>query len=146
MSENVELPARLLAERTAVEMLYRAFNDKNPDLLDVAVTPDWQDIPLAPGQGPGPEGFKPLLKSFISAFPDIQIVIHDLLQEPGKMAVRAEISGTHLGEFMGIAPTGHPIRVRLHEFHLLNGERVTTTWHMEDWLALFQQIGQFPAD
>ncbi|MBK0095629.1 ester cyclase [Erwinia sp. S63] len=140
-----QLDQRLQAERAAVENLYRAFSDKNPDLLDLAVTQDWSDIPLAPGQGPGPEGFKPVLASFIAAFPDINIIVHDMLQEPGKAAVRAEITGTHQGEFLGIAPTGRRISVRLHEFHLLNGERVTTTWHMEDWMALFQQIGQFPA-
>ncbi|WP_058960427.1 ester cyclase [Type-E symbiont of Plautia stali] len=145
MSATQQLNQRLQAERAAVENLYRAFSDKNPDLLDLAVTQDWSDIPLAPGQGPGPEGFKPVLASFIAAFPDINIIVHDMLQEPGKAAVRAEITGTHQGEFLGIAPTGHRIHVRLHEFHLLNGERVTTTWHMEDWMALFQQIGQFPA-
>ncbi len=144
MSATQPLNQRLQAERTAVENLYRAFSDKNPDLLDLAVTQDWDDIPLAPGQGPGPEGFKPLLAGFIAAFPDINITVNDMLQEPGKIAVRAEITGTHQGEFMGIAPTGRRISVRLHEFHLLNGERVTTTWHMEDWMALFQQIGQFP--
>lgn len=144
MSATQQLNQRLQAERAAVENLYRAFSDKNPDLLDLAVTQDWSDIPLAPGQGPGPEGFKPVLASFIAAFPDINIIVHDMLQEPGKAAVRAEITGTHQGEFLGIAPTGRRIRVRLHEFHLLNGERVTTTWHMEDWMALFQQIGQFP--
>jgi predicted ester cyclase len=144
MSATPSLDQRLQAERTAVENLYRAFSDKNPDLLDLAVTQDWDDIPLAPGQGPGPEGFKPVLASFIAAFPDINIIVHDMLQEPGKIAVRAEITGTHQGEFMGMAPTGRPISVRLHEFHLLNGERVTTTWHMEDWFAMFQQIGQFP--
>ncbi|WP_293792441.1 ester cyclase [Pantoea sp. CTOTU46764] len=144
MNVTTELNHRLKVEREAVEMLYRAFSDKKPDLLDLAVTQDWNDIPLSPGQGPGPEGFKPLLASFIKAFPDINIIVHDMVQEPGKIAVRAEITGTHLGEFMGIAPTGRGISVRLHEFHLLDGERVTTTWHMEDWLAMFQQLGQFP--
>lgn len=144
MSATQQLNQRLQAERAAIENLYRAFSDKNPDLLDLAVTQDWSDIPLAPGQGPGPEGFKPVLASFIAAFPDINIIVHDMLQEPGKAAVRAEITGTHQGEFLGIAPTGRRIHFRLHEFHLLNGERVTTTWHMEDWMALFQQIGQFP--
>ena len=144
MSATQQLNQRLQAERAAVENLYRAFSDKNPDLLDLAVTQDWSDIPLAPGQDPGPEGFKPVLASFIAAFPDINIIVHDMMQEPGKAAVRAEITGTHQGEFLGIAPTGRRISVRLHEFHLLNGERVTTTWHMEDWMALFQQIGQLP--
>lgn len=41
-------------ELQAVETFYRAFAG-NPELLDQAVMPDWQDIPLAPGQSPGRE-------------------------------------------------------------------------------------------
>ncbi len=49
-------------EIKSIENLYRAFTDKNPDLLDEACTPDWQDIPLLPGQGPGPQGLKDLIR------------------------------------------------------------------------------------
>lgn len=136
---------RLATERRAVEQLYAAFNEQDPDLLDTAVTPDWNDIPLAPGQGPGPEGLKPIIRSLIAALPDVQITVHDLVQLPGKIAVRGEITGTHLGELFGIAPTGKAVSFRIHEFHELDGERIATTWHMEDWFGLFQQLGRFPA-
>jgi predicted ester cyclase len=135
---------RLAAERRAVQRLYDAFSLKNPDLIDDAVSADWKDIPLAPGQGPGPAGMKPIIESFIAAFPDVQIVIHDMLQLPGKIAVRGEITGTHQGELFGIAPTGKAVAFRIHEFHELDGQRVTTTWHMEDWFAFFLQLGRFP--
>ena len=72
-------------------------------------------------------------------------MIHDLLQLPGQIAVRAEITGTHQGELFGIAATGKQVSFRLHEFHQLDGQRITTTWHMEDWFGLFMQLGQFPA-
>lgn len=136
---------RLCAERAAVETLYRAFSDKNPDLVDNALAADWDDIPLAPGQGPGPQGFKPVIEAVIRAFPDVHIAIHDLIQVPGRIGVRGEITGTHRGELFGIAPTGKPVRFRIHEFHALDGQRVTTTWHLEDWYGLFQQLGRFPA-
>jgi predicted ester cyclase len=135
---------QLRAERIAVETLYRAFNDKNPDLVDAVLAPDWDDIPLAPGQQPGPAGIKAIIREFVAAFPDVQITIHDVVQEPGKVAVRAEISGTHQGEIFGIAPTGKKVSFRLHEFHQLVDGRLTTTWHMEDWFGLFLQLGQFP--
>jgi predicted ester cyclase len=135
---------RLQIERMAVETLYRAFSEKNPDLVDGVLAPEWADIPLAPGQGPGPEGIKPIIRGFIDAFPDVKIVIHDLIQVPGQIAVRAEITGTHRGELFGISPTGKHVSMRLHEFHTLVDERVTTTWHMEDWFGLFLQLGQFP--
>lgn len=139
-----ELVERLRIERLAVETLYRAFSEKDPDLVDSVLSAEWDDIPLAPGQVPGPQGIKPIIRSFGEAFPDVRIVIHDLMQVPGQIAVRAEISGTHKGDLFGIAPTGKRVSFRLHEFHRLDGKRVTTTWHMEDWFGLFLQLGQFP--
>lgn len=144
MSDHEEIAHRLLTERKAVETLYQAFSLQQPDLVNEAVTADWADIPLAPGQQPGPEGLKTIIAMFTAAFPDVRIVIHDVIQVPGQIAVRAEITGTHKGTFMGIAATGKKVSIRLHEMHQLNGERITATWHMEDWLGLFMQLGQFP--
>jgi predicted ester cyclase len=141
---TTDLSQQLLAELIAVQTLYRAFSEQNPDLVDAVLAPDWDDIPLAPGQEPGPAGIKPIIRMLASALPDVQITIHDTVQQPGKVAVRAEISGTHLGELFGIAPTGKKVSFRLHEFHTLADGLVTTTWHMEDWFGLFLQLGQFP--
>ncbi|MDF3008179.1 MAG: ester cyclase, partial [Enterobacter kobei] len=55
-TNNAELTERLHLERLAVETLYRAFTEKNPALVDTVLAPQWDDIPLAPDQGPGPEG------------------------------------------------------------------------------------------
>ena len=144
-TSNVDLNERLREERLAVETFYRAFCDQNPDLVDDVLAPNWEDIPLAPGQVSGPEGIKPIIRSVTKAFPDVQITIHDLIQVSGKIGVRAEISGTHQGDLFGIAPTGKKVSFRLHEFHTLNGSRITTTWHMEDWFGLFLQLGKFPS-
>jgi predicted ester cyclase len=145
MNTSTDLSQQMHAERIAVETLYRAFSEQNPDLVDTVLAPEWDDIPLAPGQGPGPEGIKPIIRSISAAFPDVHITVHDMVQEPGKIAVRAEISGTHLGELFGIAPTGKKVSFRLHEFHTVANGLVTTTWHMEDWFGLFLQLGQFPS-
>ena len=78
------------------------------------------------------------------AFPDVRVVIHDVIQAPGRVGVRAEITGTHQGELFGIAATGKKVSFRLHEFHTVEKGLVKTTWHMEDWFGLFLQLGQFP--
>lgn len=139
-----QLTAQLRAERVAVETLYRAFNEQAPDLVDAVLAPDWDDIPLAPGQAAGPAGIKPIIRMLAAALPDLHIAIHDMVQQPGKAGVRAEITGTHSGALFGIAPTGKQVSFRLHEFHTLADGRLTTTWHMEDWFGLFLQLGQFP--
>ena len=131
-------------DRLAVETLYRAFTDGEPELLDQAVTPDWQDIPLAPGQAPGREGMKPLIKGFAAAFPDLEIAIHEIVGAPGRAAVRAEITGTHAGEWFGVAPTHKAFRMPIHEFHHIEGGRITHTWHLEDWFGWLCQVGAWP--
>lgn len=131
-------------DRLAVETLYRAF-EGNPDLLDQAVTTDWQDIPLAPNQQPGRDGMKPLLKGFTAAFPDLKITIHEIVGVPGRVAVRAEITGTHEGEWFGIPPTHRSFVMPIHEFHRVEDGRVTHTWHLEDWFGWLDQVGAWPA-
>lgn len=135
---------QLRTELAAVQTLYRAFSEQNPDLVDHVLAPGWEDIPLAPGQGLGPAGIKPIIRMLAAALPDVRITIHDTIQEPGKVGVRAEITGTHSGELFGIAPTGKKVSFRLHEFHAVKDGLITATWHLEDWFGLFLQLGQFP--
>lgn len=132
-------------ELAAIETLYRAFGEGNPDLLDHAVTPDWQDIPLAPQQAPGRDGMKPLIAGFTAAFSDLRITIHEIIGAPGRAAVRAEITGTHTGAWFGVAPSGRAFRIPIHEFHYIDNGRLTHTWHLEDWFGWFLQVGASPA-
>jgi len=132
------------AERRAIETLYHAFADHDPDLLDAAVTADWQDIPPAPGQEPGPDGLKPMVRAFLQAFPDLDVSIEDIFGQDGRAAVRAQITGTHRGEWFGIAPTGRRVTVALHDFHHLRDGRISHTWHLEDWFGMLHQVGAWP--
>ena len=129
-------------ERLTIETFYRAFSSGEPDLLDQVVTPDWQDIPLAPNQEPGRAGIKPLIRAFKAAFPDLRITIHEIIGTPGRAAVRAELSGTHRGEWLGVAPTNKTWRIPIHEFHHLDNGLVTHTWHLEDWFGWLIQVGK----
>ncbi len=130
-------------DRRAVETFYRAFNGR-PELLDQAVTPDWQDIPLGPGQRPGRDGMKPLIEAFAAAFPDAEIKIHEIIAGPDRAAVRLEITGTHTGEWFGVAPTGRSFVLPLHEFHRIENGKLTHTWHLEDWFGWLNQVGAWP--
>lgn len=94
-TSNIDLNNRLREERLAVEMFYRAFSDQDPDMVDGVLAPNWEDIPLAPGQDHGPEGIKPIIRSVMEAFPDVQITIHDMIQVSGKIGVRAR-SAAHI--------------------------------------------------
>lgn len=131
-------------EVRALETFYRAFTDQKPDLLDEVVTPDWDDIPLAPGQGPGPAGLKPIIQGFAKAFPDVRIVIEDVMGGHGRAGVRAKITGTQRGDFFGIPATDKPVSIAIHEFHEFSKGRIRRTWHLEDWFSMLHQLGAWP--
>ncbi len=131
-----------------VATFYRAFSG-DTELLDGVVTPDWEDIPLNPGQGPGPDGIKPMIKGIGQSLTDFEIVVHDVIDGRGsdgngKIAVRAEMRGTHTGDLFGIPATGHAVRIPIHEFHNVHDGRLTRTWHLEDWFGFFNQVGHAP--
>ena len=143
-SATIQTSALTVAQKQSLETFYQAFSAKNPSLLDEAVTPDWQDIPLAPGQAPGPEGMKPLMQMFFIALPDVQIMIDDVIAQPDRAGVRARMIGTHQGEIFGLQPTGKPVSIALHEFHHFKHDRISHTWHLEDWFGMLHQIGAWP--
>ena len=133
------------ARRTALERFYGALATRNFDLVDDALTENWEDIPLAPGQAPGPAGVKPIFAMLCATFPDLTLEIVEALAEDDRAAVRVVCKGTHRGDLFGVPASGRTIQFNLHEFHQFEGERIRRTWHMEDLFGLFAQIGAWPA-
>jgi steroid delta-isomerase-like uncharacterized protein len=132
-------------QRQALEDFYGALATHDVDLVDQALTSDWEDIPLAPGQAAGPEGVKPIFRMLISAFPDISTEITEVLAEAGRAATRVVVTGTHRGALFGVPASGKFVRFALHEFHEFEGDRLRRTYHMEDLFGLFAQIGAWPS-
>jgi predicted ester cyclase len=68
----------------------------------------WDDmveqVPL-PGQGPGLEGLKNVLRGIKTAFPDIHWKIEEQIAEGDKVVTRFEWTGTHRGTFLGVPAT-----------------------------------------
>jgi steroid delta-isomerase-like uncharacterized protein len=131
-------------QRQSLEYLYGALVTRDVDLLDQALTPDWEDIPLVPGQAAGAEGLKPIFRMLISAFPDLSVEVTEILAEAGRAAARVIVTGTHRGDLFGVPPSGKFVRFALHEFHEFEGDRLRRTHHTEDLFGLFTQIGAWP--
>lgn len=128
-------------DRLAVGILYRAFNEGNPQLLDNVLTDDWRDTPLAPGQQPGREGLKPMMAALSAAFANLKFEPQEITGQDGRAGVRLAFSGRHTGEWMGVAATGKSFSIAWFEFHHTKAGRITHTWHLEDWADWRRQIG-----
>jgi predicted ester cyclase len=84
------------------------------------------------------------MQTFFAVFPDLQIIIDDVIAQPDRAGVRARMTGTHQGEIFGLQPTGKPVSIALHEFHHFKHDLITHTWHLENWFGMLHQIGAWP--
>ena len=100
--------------------------------------------PFVPGQAPGRQGTLELFTMIHAAFPDLRITIEDIVAEGDKVVSRGTFSGTHKGEFMGIAPTGKQITVGLTEIVRIVAGKMVEHWNMVDNLGMMQQLGVVP--
>ncbi len=76
-------------------------------ILDELASPDLRVFyPILPEPLQGIEAFKGVLTRFHTAFPDREFEMGDLVAEGDVVVAPWTISGTHLGDLMGIPPSG----------------------------------------
>ena len=93
---------------------------------------------------PNLEGAKQFFTMFFTAFPDIQVTIHDLCVSEDKVWARKTFHGTHQGEFMGIPPTNKSVEIKVIDIHRVVDGKITEHWAVGDMLGLMQQLGAIP--
>lgn len=81
------------------------------------------------------------MSAFTTAFPDSQISVEACIAEGDSVATRWSLTGTHKGEFQGIAPTGRAVRFSGIEFNRVADGRIAEHWAVLDNAALLTQLG-----
>lgn len=76
-----------------------------------------------------------------AAFPDMRCTILDQVAEGDKVVTHKLFSGTHQGDFMGLAPTGRQIEFAVIDILRLKEGKVAEHWAVQDRMALMQQLG-----
>jgi predicted ester cyclase len=92
-----------------------AVNSGHLDDLDDVFSPNVVDHDPAPNQAPGPAGFKHFFATLRDAFPDLNIINimpNHMDATDDDIAIAYTLSGTHKGNFLGVAPTGKRIHAR----------------------------------
>jgi len=89
----------------------------------------------------GIEEYKQAYLAIKKAFPDITVKIEDTVVEGDKIAARYTARGTHLGEFMGIQPTGKTFEMSEITIKRTKGGRLAESWAIPDFISLLQQLG-----
>jgi predicted ester cyclase len=90
------------------------------------------------------EEFKQNIAEIRRAFPDYAGTNVDQVAEGDKVANRFVFLGTHLGEFMGVAPTGKRVEFIGNSIDRVVESRIVESWVEVDLLGVLQQLGAVP--
>ncbi len=87
-------------------------------------------------------GARRWIAPFRASFPDMHMDVVDLIAEGDKVVGRFTCSGTHLGEWLGDAPTGRRFE-KVDEVYIfrLRAGRIVHAWGIEDTLGRLEQLG-----
>ncbi|MBW4550709.1 MAG: ester cyclase [Aphanocapsa sp. GSE-SYN-MK-11-07L] len=119
---------------------YDVFNQRNLEDLYQVLYPNWVIHPELPGAGSNIQKYQPIAAALLEAFSDLHINVEDTIEEGDTVAVRAVITGTQQGEWLGVSPSGQRIQILAHDFHRIEADRIAESWHVEDWLLGMQQM------
>ena len=115
----------MAGKRTVAQRYFEEFLTApgNLEVADEIMTPDVQFLnPVAKTGIHGIAEYKAFAERWYVGFPDRVFTVDDEVDDGETVAVRFTITGTHNGEFMGIAPTGGHIEVNgMNLFKLKDG-------------------------
>ena len=89
----------------------------------------------------GLRGQAAVVQTYFSAFPDIRVVIDQLVGEGDTVAARMTWSGTHRGPWLGVAATGRAVAWPVMAFYRVADGRIAQAWVTEDTESLRRQLG-----
>jgi steroid delta-isomerase-like uncharacterized protein len=132
LDENKQLYLRLADE---------VLTNKNLAVVDELIASDFTEHVGGQARRVGVEGFKAARLRRNAAFPDWEVTVEDIIAEGDKVVARATGRGTHLGEYMGIPPTGKRIKVSWIAIYRVANGKLAEHWQHIDELGLRQQLG-----
>ena len=89
---------------------------------------DYVEHPRPSTLPPGAEGLKQLISAYRTAFPDLKMTLDDIFAEGEMVALRWSVSGTHLGYWLGLPPTGNHVRATGITIYRVAGGKVVESW------------------
>ena len=141
MSEHYDLEANKALVRRWFEEVW---NKGRPEaikemLAEDAIVHGLSDDPATPLRGPA--DFLPFHTKFRDAFPNIDVIVEDVVAEGDRVAARCSVKGKHEGDGLGFIATGATsefdgiVIVRIKDGMLVEG------WNNWDFMKMYRQLG-----
>jgi len=105
-----------------------AWIKRNLAAVDEFMVPNYVEHQIPGGQLPSRHSLKQLLTMYYKAFPDMKSVLHDILAQGDRVMYRWSVSATHLGDWLGIPPTGNHMTATGITIYRIVGVKAVEGW------------------
>jgi len=78
--------------------------------------------------------------SWVSAFPDIQVKIKNIISNKEYVSAHCELIGRHTGNWMDVQPTGKIINIEIFTVFKVEGGKICEQWNQIDVSDVLDQI------
>jgi len=142
------------AQLIVVRFLEEAWNNGNLDVVDELIAPEYRLHASAPplplfGGPPIPEGtvltpaerIKQSIRLRRAAFPDWRVGVQRLVVQGDTVATLQYGTGSHLGEYLGVPPTGRTATMTSMSLRRIAGGRIVEEWQVIDAAGFLHQLG-----
>jgi len=92
-------------------------------------------------------GLKRYHSELRQSFSELHFEVHEnvgVLVEGDLLALRTIITGTHTGDYAGVAPTGTPIQTSTSHFFRIRDDQLVEHWQVVDTYRILAAIGAIP--
>jgi steroid delta-isomerase-like uncharacterized protein len=132
LDQNKELVRRFYRE---------AINERDVSAVDRLLSEDFAHD----GEVRGRDGQRQAVQYFLDAFPDLHNEIELVLAEGDLVAAHQRWTGTHRGEFAGVATTGKTVEFTSTAVLKIRDGKIAAAWDEVDMVSVLQQLGALPS-
>lgn len=131
--------------RATFARLHDALNSGDMEVIsttiDEVVAPDLVFHQPVRADAAGVQALKQVWAMLLRAFPDVHVEPEDVIAEGDRLVCRNTVTGTHEGQYGGLAPTGRSVTYdEIFVFRFADG-RIAEIWGVVDVLAQMRQLG-----
>ncbi|MCJ7437334.1 MAG: ester cyclase [Acidimicrobiia bacterium] len=129
--------------------LARRINDEvlsqgKVEVIDELIADDFVEHQAMPGMPSGKEALKAFTEMFRAAFPDLKVETVATAVDGDEVWIQSVMTGTHKGEFNGIAPTGKKVSVEMFDRVRTRDGKAVEHWGVSNDLGMMTQLGVIP--
>jgi len=92
-------------------------------------------------------GFKRYVSELHRSFSELRVQVHEnigVLVDGDLVALRTIITGTHTGDYAGVAPTGNPVQTSASHIFRVRDDQFVEHWPVVDTYRILVTIGAIP--